>query len=88
MSFTVMLTDDAASDLEEIYSYIGEHDSPERANYVLDQIEKTFTTLSELPQRGAYPKELSAIGIREYREVFLNPTESFTGLLKEMYISC
>jgi toxin ParE1/3/4 len=29
--------------------------------------------LSEFPERGAYPKELLALGIREYREVFFKP---------------
>ncbi|MBP6724717.1 MAG: type II toxin-antitoxin system RelE/ParE family toxin, partial [Halioglobus sp.] len=27
----------------------------------------------ENPQRGAYPKELMAIGLREYREIFFKP---------------
>jgi toxin ParE1/3/4 len=29
--------------------------------------------LSEFPKRGAYPKELLAIGIREYHEIFFKP---------------
>jgi hypothetical protein len=33
----------------------------------LKQIEKVFTKLSEVPERGTYPKELLSIGIREYR---------------------
>ena len=39
MAFTVLLTEDAAVDLEDIYSYISEHDAPQKAEYVLDQIE-------------------------------------------------
>ncbi len=31
---------------------------------------KGFTSLSENPQRGAYPKELLTIGLRECREIF------------------
>ena len=34
MSFEVLLTDDAARDLEEICAYIDRHDSPSRADYV------------------------------------------------------
>ena len=30
-------------------------------------------SLSENPQRGAYPKELLAIGLQEYREIFFKP---------------
>jgi len=29
--------------------------------------------LSESPERGTYPKELLALGIRDYREIFFKP---------------
>lgn len=47
--------------------------APEKADYVLTQVEKTFSSLSESPERGVYPKELLAVGIREYREIFFKP---------------
>ena len=70
MPFAVLLTNDAARDLDEIYEYIALHDAPQKADYVLDQIEKAFSMLSESPERGARPNELLSLGIREYREVF------------------
>ena len=73
MSFKVFLTADAAKDLEELYQYVIRHDAPGKAEHVLMSIEKTFNSLSEAPERGAYPKELLAIGIRDYREVFFKP---------------
>ncbi|WP_028321576.1 type II toxin-antitoxin system RelE/ParE family toxin [Desulfatiglans anilini] len=73
MPFVVLLTNDAARDLEEVYDYIAAHDAPQEADYVLTQIEKAFSRLSESPERGAYPKELLSLGIREYREVFFKP---------------
>ncbi len=73
MPFSVKLTDDAVRDLEEIYDYIDLHDVPGKADYVLEQIEKSFLDLSEFPERGAWPKELLAMGIREYREIFFKP---------------
>ena len=73
MPFTVLLTNDAARDLNELYDYIAVHDSRRKADYVLEQIEKTFSTLSEFPERGVYPKELLKLGIREYREIFFKP---------------
>lgn len=73
MIFTVFLTEDAASDLKDIYTYISEHDSENNAEYVLDEIEKKFFSLSEFPERGVYPKELMALGIRDYREIFFKP---------------
>ena len=73
MAFQVFLTDDASRDLEALYDYIEAHDGPGKADYVLGQIEKAFSKLSENPERGTYPKELLAIGLREYREVFFKP---------------
>ena len=73
MGFRVLPTDDAVRDLEEIRDYIDGHDSPARADYVLDRIEEAFQGLAEHPDRGSYPRELLDIGIREYREVFFKP---------------
>jgi len=73
MVFAVLLTNDAACDLEEIYGHIALQDSPQKADYVLEQIEKAFSSLSKFPDRGVYPKELLALGIREYREIFFKP---------------
>ena len=73
MSFPVFLTDDAARDLEDLCDYIDLHDVPGKADYVLEQLEKAFSSLSEKPHRGAYPKELLSIGVREYREIFFKP---------------
>ena len=73
MACTVLLTEDAAADLNDIFTYISEHGSASNAEYVLDEIEKKFVSLSELPERGVYPKELIALGIRDYREIFFKP---------------
>ena len=73
MPFQVFLTDDAVRDLEDLYDYIELHDVQGKADHVLEEIEKGFTGLCENPQRGAYPKELLAIGLREYREIFFKP---------------
>ncbi len=73
MIYPVFLTDDASRDLEGIYEYIAEHDGPQKADYVLDRIELAIMGLAEFPERGAYPKELISLGIREYREVFFKP---------------
>ena len=73
MPFAVLLTHDAARDLNELYDYIAVHDSPRKADYVLERIEKVLSTLSEFPERGVYPKELLKLGIREYREIFFKP---------------
>lgn len=73
MPFSVQLTDDAERDLEELCDYIERHDTPGRADHVLEQLEKVFDNLSAHPHRGNYPIELLEVGIREYREVFFKP---------------
>ena len=73
MPFAVHMSEDAARDLEDICDYIERRDSPAAAGHVLDRIEEVFASLSEHPLRGAFPKELLDIGIREYREVFFKP---------------
>lgn len=56
-----------------LYDYIEFHDSPEKADYVLDKIENIFSSLANNPIRGTYPNELLAVGIREYREIYFKP---------------
>lgn len=69
----VYLTGDAAQDLQEIYDFIYANDAPARADHVLDQIERAVSGLARFPNRGSHPKELLALGMREYREVFFKP---------------
>ncbi|HED14445.1 MAG TPA: type II toxin-antitoxin system RelE/ParE family toxin [Gammaproteobacteria bacterium] len=63
MRYAVLLTEDAARDLEDIRNYISEHDLPSRAEHVLKRLEKVISG----------PKKLLALGIRDYRQVFLKP---------------
>jgi toxin ParE1/3/4 len=73
MTYQVFLTNDAALDLEGLYDYIELFDAPEKADYVLDEIEKAFSSLSGNPQCGAYPNELLALGLRQHREIHFKP---------------
>jgi toxin ParE1/3/4 len=87
VAFKVFLTKDAANDLSDIYSYIAAQDSPQKADYVLDHIEKKFISLSELPERGVNPRELLSLGIREYREIFFKPYRIIYRILnKTVYV--
>ena len=43
------------------------------ADHVLDALMRTAQSLSSFPERGSYPKELLALGIKEYRQTFFKP---------------
>lgn len=73
MQFEVRLTAGAERDLESLYDYIAEFDSKASADHVLDKLQKTAEGLATFPERGAYPRELLALGIREYRQAFFKP---------------
>ena len=73
MPCRVLLTRYSANELKELDSWIATHDSPERTDYVVDRISEVLRKLADLPERGTYPKELSDLGIREFREVFFKP---------------
>lgn len=69
--FDVELTQGAEDDLEEIHAYLAENRSTEDADALLDEFISTIETLENFPARGAFPKELEALGIREFRQILL-----------------
>lgn len=71
--YDVLLTAGAERDLEAIYDYIAEFDSVRQADHVLTRLLKVAQSLTVFPQRGAYPRELLALGIRDYRQSFFKP---------------
>lgn len=73
MRHSVLLTAGAERDLQEIVDYIAEFDSPTNAGRVLDRILETVDSLAAFPERGSYPRELSALGIREFRQIHFKP---------------
>ena len=73
VKFEVLITEGAEQDLEAIHDYIAEFDCAANANYVLDQMTQVVNSLSKFPERGSYPKELVALGIKEYRQTSFKP---------------
>lgn len=71
--YEVLLTEGAEQDLESIYDYIAEFDCKANADHVLDRLLEVVESLSAFPERGAYPKELVALGIRDYRQTAFKP---------------
>lgn len=73
MIFAVELIEGAEQDLLDIYSYILEHDSRDAADYVFEELEKTCSSLTELPERGHVPPELLRINVTTFLEVHFKP---------------
>ena len=73
MKYSVHLIVDAENDIWDIYRYVAQQASLEKADSLLDNIEKTVLGLETLPLRGHYPPELEHIGILEFREIFFKP---------------
>jgi toxin ParE1/3/4 len=57
--YEVLLTRNAEQDLE--------------ANRVLDRLMQIVVGLARSPERGSYPRELLALGIKDYRQTAFKP---------------
>lgn len=73
MKYPVRLSQAARRDLEEIYNWIWEHNSPAHADHVLDQLSKAAAGIATFPERGARPPELPTGLKAEYRQVHFKP---------------
>ena len=71
--YAVKLTAGAEADLDEIVQYVAERDSPMKAAALLDKIVTTAEGLAVEPHRHAWPRELSDLGIREFRQTYFKP---------------
>ena len=71
--YEVLITEGAEQDLEDLYDYIAEFDCAANANRVLDRLLEVAQSLEQFPERGAYPKELLELGIRDYRQTSFKP---------------
>ena len=69
-AYEVLLTQGAEQDLEALFDHIAENDSVANAHRLLDNLMDVAQSLSSLPERGSRPKELLAVGIQDYRQVF------------------
>jgi toxin ParE1/3/4 len=71
--YEVLLAEGAEQDLEPIHDYISEVDCVANANDFLDQLMEVLERLAQFPERGSCPKELLALGIKEYRQTAFKP---------------
>jgi toxin ParE1/3/4 len=71
--YEVLLTEDAQRDIEDIHRFIVETDSPAAADHLLDRLGQLAESLAAFPERGAFPQELKALGMRDFRQVLFKP---------------
>jgi toxin ParE1/3/4 len=71
--YEVVVDQDAADDLFEIYTYVALNDSVERADRLFAALRKTCYKLKTLPLRGNVPSELFEVGVMEFRELHHKP---------------
>lgn len=89
MKSKVYLLPDAKKDMLDIFHYIAENDSVQSAEYVIDNIEKQYKKLDELPNRGHLPAELEKYGIFDYHEVRFKPYRIIYQVIKtEIHVHC
>ena len=89
MGNNIYLISDAEDDLLEFVENVEKYDSPEKAAKLLDKIESTCKSLSELAHRGHIPPELERIGIFEFKEIHYKPYRIIYRIIdKNRYIHC
>lgn len=89
MKFTIHLIEDAEQDLFDIYRYAAQNDSIEKADRLLDNLERTILKLETMPERGHIPPELERIGVLEFWEVFFKSYRIIYHAVKsDLYIHC
>jgi toxin ParE1/3/4 len=84
--FEVLLTAGAEHDLETIVDHVAATDGEGAANHVLDRLLDAVARLAQFPRRGTFPKELLALGIREYRQVYFKPYRLICRILEERVV--
>ena len=64
-------------DLSDIYDYIARQASAARAEKVLDRLRRDVLNLAKEPERGSWPPELLALGLRDFRQLVSRPYRIF-----------
>jgi toxin ParE1/3/4 len=72
-SYEVRLTLGAEGDLQALYDHVFEYRSPAQADGLLSALLEAVESLEHFPERGVVPKELAALGVRDYRQILLPP---------------
>jgi len=69
----VRVTEGAERDLAEIAGFLPEREGAALAEQMLDTLFQAAAELTHFPERGSHPRELLALGIRDFRQVLCQP---------------
>ena len=85
-SFSVFFLSGAKQDLLQLHKYVALNDSLEKADRLIDDLQRTCSRLKTMPERGRIPPELERIGIREFRELILKPYRIIYSMAKNQVL--
>ena len=77
MVHTVRVAAAVERDLSDIYDYIATEASAARAERVLERLRRDVLSLAREPDRGSWPPELLALGLRDFRQLVSRPYRIF-----------
>jgi toxin ParE1/3/4 len=88
-AFSVFLLSGAKLDLLQLHTYVTLNDSREKADRLIDDLQRMCSRLTTMPERGRIPPELERIGIREFREIIFKPYRIIYSVLKsQVFVYC
>lgn len=89
MKYQVLLVAEAEEDVFDIYRYVLRTDGRDRADYVLQKLQKACESLAEMPRRGHNPPELEHVSLQGFREVHFKPYRVIYQIVgHKVYIHC
>ena len=89
MKYNVYIINDAEEDIIGIYNYVFFNDSKDNADYLLNKIKETCTSLKTHPNRGHIPPELDRVGVYSYKEIHFKPYRIIYEIAEDsVYIHC
>lgn len=89
MKFKVNLTSSTDTDLLEIYKYVFNHDSEEKADDLYKKLYSTCKRLENYAHRGHIPQELKEFGVEDFLEIHYKPYRVIYRIIKkEVFIYC
>ena len=89
MKYSVHVVLDAETDLWDLYHYVAQSDSVEKADRLIDNLNETIKSLEAFSLRGHCPPELERVGIRDFKEILFKPYRIiYQAAASDVFIYC